>query len=250
MNGAIIQRGHARRRIFAGAAYDSRAGRARAALLRAAGRARRRLRLRGAGGGRRCGGGVVVAPDAAAPGCANLTVIAVADPRRRWAIWRARCAPISGATSSASPDRTARPPTKELIAAALRPLGDVLRTPGSLNTDVGLPLTILSARGDEAFWVLEMAMRGRGEIALPGRHRAARHDRRHHQRRGRAPRAAGLDRRGRARQGRAVRRAAALRASPCCPPTTRSSRRRPTPLAPSAAHASAARAPGTCACST
>ena len=55
--------------------------------------------------------------------------------------------------------------TKELVAAALRPLGAVLRTPGNFNTDVGLPLTVLSAAGTEAAWVLEMAMRGRGEIA-------------------------------------------------------------------------------------
>jgi UDP-N-acetylmuramoyl-tripeptide--D-alanyl-D-alanine ligase len=55
--------------------------------------------------------------------------------------------------------------TKELCAAALSPLGPVHRTAGSFNTDVGLPLTILSATGDEAAWVLEMAMRGHGEIA-------------------------------------------------------------------------------------
>src|SRR6185503_10118044 len=52
--------------------------------------------------------------------------------------------------------------TKELCAAALRPLGEVLRTPGNFNTDVGLPLTILSASGGEAAWVLEMAMRAPG----------------------------------------------------------------------------------------
>src|SRR6185369_10221219 len=56
--------------------------------------------------------------------------------------------------------------TKELVAAALAPAGAILRTPGNFNTEVGLPLTILSASGGEAFWVLEMAMRGRGEIAL------------------------------------------------------------------------------------
>lgn len=42
----------------------------------------------------------------------------------------------------------------------------VLRTEGSYNTEIGLPLTILSASGRESFWVLEMAMRGRGQIAL------------------------------------------------------------------------------------
>jgi murE/murF fusion protein len=56
--------------------------------------------------------------------------------------------------------------TKELCASALGTAGRVLRTAGSLNTEVGLPLTILSAAGDEAFWVLEMAMRGRHQIEL------------------------------------------------------------------------------------
>ena len=40
-----------------------------------------------------------------------------------------------------------------------------MRTPGNRNTDVGLPLTILSATGSEAWWVLELAMCARGEIA-------------------------------------------------------------------------------------
>ena len=56
--------------------------------------------------------------------------------------------------------------TKELIAAALSANARVLRTQGNFNTEIGLPLTILSATGDEDFWVLEMAMRGRGQIAL------------------------------------------------------------------------------------
>jgi UDP-N-acetylmuramoyl-tripeptide--D-alanyl-D-alanine ligase len=54
--------------------------------------------------------------------------------------------------------------TKELIAAALATAGPVLRTEGNFNTDVGMPLTILGGSGSEAFWVLEMAMRARGEI--------------------------------------------------------------------------------------
>ena len=56
--------------------------------------------------------------------------------------------------------------TKELCASALGAAGRVLRSAGSLNTEVGLPLTILSAVGDENFWVLEMAMRGRHQIEL------------------------------------------------------------------------------------
>jgi len=56
--------------------------------------------------------------------------------------------------------------TKELCAAALSVAGPVHRTAGSYNTEIGLPLTILAASGQESFWVLEMAMRGRGQIAL------------------------------------------------------------------------------------
>jgi UDP-N-acetylmuramoyl-tripeptide--D-alanyl-D-alanine ligase len=55
--------------------------------------------------------------------------------------------------------------TKELVAAALSASGTVLRTQGNLNTDIGLPLTVLESNEDEDFWVLEMAMRARGEIA-------------------------------------------------------------------------------------
>ena len=55
--------------------------------------------------------------------------------------------------------------TKELTAAALSASGRVLRTQSNYNTEIGLPLTILSAAGDEKFWVLEMAMRGPGQIA-------------------------------------------------------------------------------------
>jgi UDP-N-acetylmuramoyl-tripeptide--D-alanyl-D-alanine ligase len=64
--------------------------------------------------------------------------------------------------------------TKELCAAALDvnatddggPSGEVLRTAGSLNSEIGLPRTVLESSGRERIWVLEMAMRGRGEIAF------------------------------------------------------------------------------------
>jgi UDP-N-acetylmuramoyl-tripeptide--D-alanyl-D-alanine ligase len=98
-------------------------------------------------------------------GCAELAVIAVDDPRRALgelarAVRNEFTGPVIGVTGS-----NGKTTTKELIAAALRPLGSALRTPGNRNTDVGLPLTILSATGNEATWVLEMAMRARGEIA-------------------------------------------------------------------------------------
>lgn len=110
--------------------------------------------------------GVVVARARGVPaGPANAAVIAVDDPRRALgdlaravrAEFRGRVVAVTGSNGKTT--------TKELVAAALRPLGAVLRTPGNFNTDVGLPLTILSATGAEAAWVLEMAMRAPGEIA-------------------------------------------------------------------------------------
>ena len=110
--------------------------------------------------------GVVVARGRGTPpGCEGRVVIAVDDPRRALgdiaravrSTFRGRVVAVTGSNGKTT--------TKELVAAAVSPLGPVLRTPGNRNTDVGLPLTILSASGEEATWVLEMAMRARGEIA-------------------------------------------------------------------------------------
>ncbi|MCP9916222.1 UDP-N-acetylmuramoyl-tripeptide--D-alanyl-D-alanine ligase [Cyanobium sp. ATX 6F1] len=54
--------------------------------------------------------------------------------------------------------------TRELLRAALAPLGPVLASVGNENNDVGVPLTLLKATGDEAAVVVEMGMRGPGEI--------------------------------------------------------------------------------------
>jgi UDP-N-acetylmuramoyl-tripeptide--D-alanyl-D-alanine ligase len=112
---------------------------------------------------------VVVAGRGVPAGCKNASVVAVADPLvalgELASAVRARfTGRVVGVTGS-----NGKTTTKELVAAALSPAGAVLRTPGSLNTEIGLPITILSATGHEAFWVLEMAMRGRGEIALLAR---------------------------------------------------------------------------------
>jgi UDP-N-acetylmuramoyl-tripeptide--D-alanyl-D-alanine ligase len=93
-------------------------------------------------------------------------VVAVADPRAALGdLARAVRARFTGRVVGVT-GSNGKTTTKELVAAALAPAGAVLRTPGNLNSEIGLPITILSASGDEAFWVLEMAMRGRGEIAL------------------------------------------------------------------------------------
>jgi UDP-N-acetylmuramoyl-tripeptide--D-alanyl-D-alanine ligase len=112
---------------------------------------------------------VVAAGRGVPPGCGEIPVIGVADPRRALGDlaaavrkqYRGRVVGVTGSNGKTT--------TKEFIAAALCPAGRVLRTQGNLNTDVGLPLTVLEATGKEDFWVLEMAMRAPGEIAYLAR---------------------------------------------------------------------------------
>jgi UDP-N-acetylmuramoyl-tripeptide--D-alanyl-D-alanine ligase len=115
----------------------------------------------------RAGAAAVVVPAGRGTpaGCAAIPVIAVADPRAALGdlarlVRTQFTGKVVGITGS-----NGKTTTKELTAAALGAAGSVLRTAGSLNTEVGLPLTVLSSTGTEAFWVLEMAMRARGEIA-------------------------------------------------------------------------------------
>ena len=109
---------------------------------------------------------VVVQAERGKPsGCKDIPVLRVADPRKALGDLAATIrdefkGKVVGITGS-----NGKTTTKELCAAALSAGGAVLRTRGNFNTDVGMPLTILEANGDEAFWVLEMAMRGLGEIA-------------------------------------------------------------------------------------
>ncbi len=55
--------------------------------------------------------------------------------------------------------------TKELIAAALQTAGSVLKTEANFNNEIGVPKTLLNLNPDHNFAVIEMGMRGRGEIA-------------------------------------------------------------------------------------
>lgn len=54
--------------------------------------------------------------------------------------------------------------TRELIRASLAPLGDVQATVSNNNNDIGVPLTLMGAHQGHAAVVLEMGMRGLGEI--------------------------------------------------------------------------------------
>jgi UDP-N-acetylmuramoyl-tripeptide--D-alanyl-D-alanine ligase len=55
--------------------------------------------------------------------------------------------------------------TKDMVAQILESHGPTVWPRGSLNTEVGVPLTILEAETGTRFLVLEMAMRGLGHIA-------------------------------------------------------------------------------------
>ncbi len=54
--------------------------------------------------------------------------------------------------------------TKELIAAALSTQGSVLKTEANFNNEIGVPKTLLNLNPDHDFAVIEMGMRGPGEI--------------------------------------------------------------------------------------
>ncbi|MFM9040724.1 MAG: UDP-N-acetylmuramoyl-tripeptide--D-alanyl-D-alanine ligase [Vulcanococcus sp.] len=67
--------------------------------------------------------------------------------------------PVIAVTGSAG-----KTTTRELIRAALAPLGEVMASRGNENNDVGVPLTLLKAHREQAAVVVEMGMRGLGEI--------------------------------------------------------------------------------------
>lgn len=56
--------------------------------------------------------------------------------------------------------------TKELISAVLQTRGNVLKTALNHNNEIGVPQTLLQITSDHQYAVIEMGMRGLGEIAL------------------------------------------------------------------------------------
>ena len=104
---------------------------------------------------------------------------------------------------------TGKTSTKDILNAMLAPAlrGRVHASRENFNTEIGLPLTVLEANVGVRVLVLEMAMRGMGQIrelaqiAQPGGGR-------HHEHRARAPRAGGHGRARGGGEGGADRRAA------------------------------------------
>lgn len=54
--------------------------------------------------------------------------------------------------------------TKDLMACALTPFGNVVKSEKSLNNEIGVPVTIFQADESTDFLILEMGMRGLGQI--------------------------------------------------------------------------------------
>ncbi|MFK4067977.1 UDP-N-acetylmuramoyl-tripeptide--D-alanyl-D-alanine ligase [Streptomyces sp. NPDC029674] len=69
-----------------------------------------------------------------------------------------------GATLVALTGSVGKTSSKDLLAQVLRRHAPTVWTPGSLNNEIGLPLTALSATDETRFLVLEMGARGIGHI--------------------------------------------------------------------------------------
>ncbi len=68
--------------------------------------------------------------------------------------------PVIGITGSVG-----KTTTKELVAAALGQYGSVLKTQANYNNEIGVPKTLLELTPDHRYAVIEMGMRGLGQIA-------------------------------------------------------------------------------------
>lgn len=105
--------------------------------------------------------------DARFGGAAPLPLLVVDDTRRALGRlgrhWRARFAPVVIGIAGANGKTT----TKEMLAAILRAhAGEaaVLATKGNLNTDIGVPLTLLDLREAHRYCAVELGMNHPGEI--------------------------------------------------------------------------------------
>jgi UDP-N-acetylmuramoyl-tripeptide--D-alanyl-D-alanine ligase len=112
--------------------------------------------------------GVLTSPahaQRAAAEAPNSVVLAADDPlaalQRLARSWRHHLdVQVIGVTGS-----TGKTSTKDLLKALLRPHRRTVASRANFNTEIGLPLEILAAPADTEILVLEMGMRGPGQIA-------------------------------------------------------------------------------------
>jgi UDP-N-acetylmuramoyl-tripeptide--D-alanyl-D-alanine ligase len=111
--------------------------------------------------------GVLVAPRHAERIAATQAgvVIAADDPlvalQRLATAWRHEL----GAKVIAVTGSTGKTTTKDILVSLLRPARRIASTRANFNTEIGVPIEILSAAADTEVLVLEHAMRGAGQIA-------------------------------------------------------------------------------------
>src|SRR4051794_17629403 len=108
--------------------------------------------------------GVLVAPDHTG-GLSDGAVLAADDPLAALQALATAWRRALGAQTIGITGSTGKTSTKDLLTGMLRPHRRVVATPQNWNTEIGLPLTVLSAPPDTEGLVLEMAMRGAGQIA-------------------------------------------------------------------------------------
>ncbi len=113
-------------------------------------------------------GAAAVLVDHLPAGVAARCAVVVADTLRALGDLAAHARRQWGGTLVAITGSNGKTTTKEMLAAiavAAYPGRRVLWTEGNLNNLVGVPLTLLRLRGDEALAVVEMGMNAFGEIA-------------------------------------------------------------------------------------
>lgn len=113
------------------------------------------------------GAGLVLAerlPGGADPGRVVLVDGAVAALGRLAACWREKCAARSGTRLAAVTGSAGKTTVKEMLFAALSAERKAARTPGNLNNQIGLPLSMLGFAGDEDAWVLELGISRPGDM--------------------------------------------------------------------------------------
>ena len=108
--------------------------------------------------------GVVVSHDVAGLP-QNAVVIKVGDTLRAYQLlakaWRDKQKNLKVVAVTGSNGKTS---TKDLIAACLKTQYNVVKTEANFNNEIGLPKTLLSIKPDTEIAVVEMGMRGLGQI--------------------------------------------------------------------------------------